>query len=252
MQHTLKFLNDFWIVICVISIIFGIVSIFINFKIKMSKAITTITSTVCFVLLIISAFVGNCYTNVPELVDKVKVSDAYQILSNNKLSYELMPGVLIKDTAESIINYQSIPAGTLIPINSTIIIGCYNERLEINEKENNASTVETSTNINNSTQSSIENNSNISPPDINEEISSEIENQKTNDLKSTSTVPYVVNLEQTKATKLIEESGLTFQVWWTEENNIASDEYIVINQSIPAESIVPKGTLVLLELRPSK
>lgn len=65
-------------------------------------------------------------------------------------------------------------------------------------------------------------------------------------------VPNVVGMEQIEATELLANRGLQFQVWWTEENNISSEHYYVIDQSIPAESSVLAGTLVELELSPKK
>ena len=65
-------------------------------------------------------------------------------------------------------------------------------------------------------------------------------------------VPNVVGMEQIEATELLTESGLQFQVWWTEENNIEAEQYYIISQSIPADSEVPAGTLVKLELSPNK
>lgn len=66
------------------------------------------------------------------------------------------------------------------------------------------------------------------------------------------TVPKVVGMEQNEATELLVGSGLQFQVWWTEENNVVAEEYYIINQSIPEDSEVPPGTLVKLELSPNK
>ena len=63
-------------------------------------------------------------------------------------------------------------------------------------------------------------------------------------------VPNVVGMEQVEATELLTERGLQFQVWWTGENNIEAEQYYIINQSIPADSQVPAGTLVKLELSP--
>lgn len=61
-------------------------------------------------------------------------------------------------------------------------------------------------------------------------------------------VPNVVGMEQIAATELLAEKGLQFQVWWTEENNTEAEQYYIISQSIPADSAVPVGTLVKLEL----
>lgn len=66
------------------------------------------------------------------------------------------------------------------------------------------------------------------------------------------TVPNVIGMEQTEATRLLKSLGLDFQVWWTEENNIPADQYYIIDQSIPADSIIPAGTLVKLELSVTK
>lgn len=65
-------------------------------------------------------------------------------------------------------------------------------------------------------------------------------------------VPNVVGMEQQEATALLTNMGLQFQVWWTEESNISSEYYYIVNQSIPADSSVPAGTLVRLELSPIK
>ena len=76
----------------------------------------------------------------------------------------------------------------------------------------------------------------ISPPDIYGMVS----------------VPNVVGMEQIEATELLIESGLQFQVWWTEDNNVDSEQYFIIQQSIPADSKVTAGTLIKLELSPNK
>lgn len=65
-------------------------------------------------------------------------------------------------------------------------------------------------------------------------------------------VPNVVGMEQHEAITLLSNIGLQFQVWWTEENNISSEYYYIIGQSIPADNSVPAGTLVRLELSPIK
>lgn len=63
-------------------------------------------------------------------------------------------------------------------------------------------------------------------------------------------VPQCIGMEQTQATRLLESSGLQVQVWWTVENDNATDVYYVIDQSIPSNWLVPVGTLVKLELSP--
>lgn len=61
-------------------------------------------------------------------------------------------------------------------------------------------------------------------------------------------VPDVIGMEQEDATRLLVDCGLQFQVWWTEENNISSECYYIIDQSIPEGATVPAGTLIRLEL----
>ncbi len=63
-------------------------------------------------------------------------------------------------------------------------------------------------------------------------------------------VPKVVGMEQNEATSLLNKLGLEFQVWWTEENNISSEYYYVIDQSISADTSVPAGTKLRLEISP--
>lgn len=77
----------------------------------------------------------------------------------------------------------------------------------------------------------------------------QIEEEKANSLVS---VPNVVGMEQNEAIVLLTDQGLQFQIWWTEENNIDVDQCYIIDQSIPAESSVPAGTLVRLEVSPTK
>lgn len=62
------------------------------------------------------------------------------------------------------------------------------------------------------------------------------------------TVPYVIGYEQTEAISIIENAKLDADVEVSEEN--ISDWYCVINQSIPAGTIVPIGTTVNLTLAP--
>ncbi len=66
------------------------------------------------------------------------------------------------------------------------------------------------------------------------------------------TVPNVIGMEQTEATTLLKNMGLNFQVWWTEENNISVEEYYIINQSMPMDSLVSSGTVIKLELSATK
>lgn len=70
------------------------------------------------------------------------------------------------------------------------------------------------------------------------------------DIQGTVTVPQVISMEQTEGAELLTESGLQFQVWWTEENNIGADLYYIVDQSIPAGSEVSAGTLIKVELSP--
>ena len=65
-------------------------------------------------------------------------------------------------------------------------------------------------------------------------------------------VPDVIGKEQHEATELLTSMGMQFQVWWTEENNGASDVYYIVDQSIPGGSTVPAGTLIRLELSTNK
>lgn len=82
--------------------------------------------------------------------------------------------------------------------------------------------------------------------------SKSLDNPEIPDNEGKIVVPNVVGMEQIAATELLTEKGLQFQVWWTEENNIGAEQYYIINQSIPADSAVPAGTLVKLELAPRK
>ncbi len=66
------------------------------------------------------------------------------------------------------------------------------------------------------------------------------------------TVPNVIGMEQTEATTLLKNMGLNFQVWWTEENNISVEEYYIINQSMPMDSLVSSGSVIKLELSATK
>lgn len=66
------------------------------------------------------------------------------------------------------------------------------------------------------------------------------------------TVPNVIGMEQTEATTLLKNMGLNFQVWWTEENNISVEDYYIINQSMPMDSLVSSGTVIKLELSATK
>lgn len=64
-------------------------------------------------------------------------------------------------------------------------------------------------------------------------------------------VPNVVGMEQTEATKLLRKSGLQFQVWWT-QSEADTEPYYILEQSIPAGSIVDARTLVRLQLTSTK
>lgn len=59
-------------------------------------------------------------------------------------------------------------------------------------------------------------------------------------------VPSVVGLSQEKAVSILENAKLNFKVWVNEED--IGDAYYVVNQSIPANSMVEIGTTIELQL----
>lgn len=62
-------------------------------------------------------------------------------------------------------------------------------------------------------------------------------------------VPRVVGMDQEEATALLTNTGLSFQVWWTEDvNNSSSEKMFIAEQSIPDGSKVPAGTVIRLKL----
>lgn len=85
--------------------------------------------------------------------------------------------------------------------------------------------------------------------DVEDAVSNKVEPKPT---EGEIIVPNVIGMEQIMATILLTDQGLQFQVWWTEENNIDVEQYYIIDQSIPAGSSVPAGTIVKLELSATK
>ena len=81
-------------------------------------------------------------------------------------------------------------------------------------------------------------------------IGTKVEIQRSGIKNGTSVVvPCVVGMDQEEATALLTNSGLSFQVWWTEEvNNSSSEEVFIAEQSIPEGSEAPAGTVVRLKL----
>ena len=80
-------------------------------------------------------------------------------------------------------------------------------------------------------------------------IGTKVEIQRSGIKNGTSVVvPCVVGMDQEEATALLTNSGLSFQVWWTEVNNSSSEEVFIAEQSIPEGSVVPAGTVVRLKL----
>lgn len=65
-------------------------------------------------------------------------------------------------------------------------------------------------------------------------------------------VPSVIGKTQDEAIKLIKASGLQFQVWWYEKDIENDDEIYIIDQSIPANSLVLAGTTIKLQLSTKK
>lgn len=59
-------------------------------------------------------------------------------------------------------------------------------------------------------------------------------------------VSSVVGLSQEKAVSILENAKLNFKVWVNEED--IGDAYYVVNQSIPANSMVEIGTTIELQL----
>ena len=64
-------------------------------------------------------------------------------------------------------------------------------------------------------------------------------------------VPNVIGMEQDVAVRSLLDSNLRFKVWWTEEDDVSSECYYIINQSIPAGTVVPAETQICLELSSS-
>ena len=81
-------------------------------------------------------------------------------------------------------------------------------------------------------------------------IGTKVEIQRSGIKNGTSVVvPRVVEMDQEEATALLTNSGLSFQVWWTEDvNSSSSEEVFIAEQSIPEGSEVPAGTVIRLKL----
>ena len=66
-------------------------------------------------------------------------------------------------------------------------------------------------------------------------------------------VPHLVGMEQNEAARLLVENRLTFQVWWTEDENFTySDVYYIKSQNFNWGDAVYPGTGVRLELTSTK
>ena len=61
-------------------------------------------------------------------------------------------------------------------------------------------------------------------------------------------VPYVIGLEQSKATSLLEQEGLSFRVSLNTSNGQTASTYYIIGQSIEAGTEVPSETIVKLDV----
>lgn len=163
-----------------------------------------------------SLIVHNAFVRVPPLYGKT-VKAAWQELQYAELNGGLSKGRLIEGkNYDSVVVSQSIETGILVPKGTVIIMDC------VNGTQNN-------------------DNNNIETPKENE-VSDE-----TKIPVHCVSVPNVVDLEEEKAVQLLESSGLEASVWWLSSLNDKLSTYYIIEQSIPAGSVVPIGTKVEIQ-----
>lgn len=236
-----------------------------------------------------SLIVYNAFVRVPPLYGKT-VRAAWQELEYTELNGGLSKGRLISENNyDSVVVSQSIETGILVPKGTVIILDCANWNQNTNTssistpKENNTSSemiipdgyvrvpsvvdLEEEKAVQLLESSGLEAsvwwlsslNDKLRAYYIIEQsipagsvvaIGTKVEIQRSGIKNGTLVVvPRVVGMDQEEATALLTNTGLSFQVWWTEDvNNSSSEKMYIAEQSIPEESTVPAGTIVRLKL----
>lgn len=215
-QSIIKMFYETWGIICALGIILGLVPPNVGNKEneKPQKVISSVISSIFFAVAIVSAIVGNYFVEVPEIENKMSVDSASGLLEKAGLHMLLLPNESLEGQLAQMVIFQSIEPGMLVPKGTGISIG-YARTSQSGDSDDDTDV-----------------------PIESEETASE---EKV-------TVPQVCGLEQNIAIEILTQKGLNFQVWWTEENNVLSDVYYVIDQSIAEGEEVEVGTLIKLEL----
>lgn len=231
----------------------------------------------CSLAVVLSSFFVNIVCTKVPLVYGKTVREAIQIFDNAGLKLMLPGGVPNDDdTLDMIVtgqNYegnQPVPKGTEItvyvnskgvqPSQKTVIVpNVIGERyIDILEKLSTselryrviiADGTDISLNDAYITGQSIRGGEIVSEGSLLElELSSKQENTIDNPTPANMVeVPNIINMEESAAVKALEDWGLIAQVWWLTGTDESLDLYYIIDQSIPAGSSVPVGTLVELE-----
>lgn len=223
MNNVLKTIYGMWNYILVISTIITILTVFMKVQNKIHKEQKFNESTKRFINYIIvffslticfCGFVGASFTEVPMLTG-CEVYQASGKLCESNLKIALEVGLLEETHQSSVISNQSIKAGTIVKKGETVTVYL--------EKDD----------------------------EFKRNIENEVREGDYADINEMVEVPNVIGHEQIEATEMLTSRGLNFQVWWTEENNNTDKElYYIIDQSIPAASFVPLGSLIQLEIGP--
>lgn len=281
----LSSLYDIWGKLAAASIVVSIITALLSFRQWASK--NKFQSTlfkkfinlifVCSCVVVISSFlIGMIFTKAPIVYGKT-VQEAMQIFNDAGLKMVLPEGLLINDTTrymtvtgQSCEGNQLIQKGTQITVyidstvirtpQKTVVVPYVVGELYISAKETLSANglrhqVHTSGEKEISLDSAYVVSQSIAegtyvPEDslIELKLSSKKEEifitPPTADMIE---VPKVVDLEESEAVRVLEECGLTAQVFWITGTDETLAQYFIINQSIPAGSSVPFGTLIELE-----
>lgn len=202
-----------------------------------------------------SCFVGMKFTEVPN-VRGLSIRDAQSKLEEVELEIDLNEDLATEEHWQEKVLSQSPNASEIVAKGSLVTVSIY-EILD-NESEDDPSS-EVDDSPSSETPSSSVSSSDSSNTTNSDSSSSSVTPTPTPTPEPTPEptpvntkveVPYVVGMEQTKATSLLTSLGLNFQVWWTGEHDYTAEHYYVLGQSIEVGTEVDTGTLVKLEIAP--
>ena len=206
-----------------------------RWKLRPVIFIPAVSGLVLFTSLLVVCVLLNLLLTIVPPIDGLTVAEAEIELFDHDLQISLPQGQTKQSCSQHIVELQIPTAGTVILRGESVTV----RPVDVNYYNSRPATPSTSSS---------------QPTDIPEPSNTPLTTPVPTETSTTELntdglicVPNVCAMEEAAAVAMLAECGLDSQVFWTYPDELFSEQYYIIDQSIPAGSYVAPGTLVEIE-----